>query len=450
MQNQKQKEQLPLRIAKITLAIIVITGVGTIIFGGGAVIMKYYSGEVNDRITKPVNQETGNYYDLLEKKCDGSSCCLSSLKYMKENNYKEANKDHSCPDGFKASGLKCITSLSWCEPIKEENCAKSGEFANPEELKGKTKYLDNCCPGLKKLNVFEINDNGECEEIIGNPFPTCMPCGNGVCESIDGFKENKCNCPKDCGDGIDISDWQTYRNEEFGFEFKHSENWKQCEEKNVCFRKEISFEPPRRFTEISIEANQNNQNLSLDEIIFDFESTGRVYEQKEYITLNNKKVFKAEIANLGMVSGRQFLIVGDNYWYDIIIGGTDTEKVEIDQILSTFKFINQNEIKKISCISKSEKEKSCEVDYQSKFELVKSFYYNLEKCPEDYVIPPGGCFLTGISYDKEYIQELESIKEGECGVEETHLFKAIKKGKTEITTSGTCQFDGMKYEINIK
>jgi len=41
---------------------------------------------------------------------------LSSLKVMRENNYKEADENYKCPNGFKTSGLRCESSLSWCEP----------------------------------------------------------------------------------------------------------------------------------------------------------------------------------------------------------------------------------------------------------------------------------------------------------------------------------------------
>jgi len=267
MSKQKQKEPLPIMIVKTVLAIAVLTGLGTIIFGGGVVIMKYYNSEVNNEMVKPVNQEKENYYDVLEKRCAGDSCCLSSLKIMKENNYKEADKDYKCPDVFKLSGLRC----------------ESSEFVNPDNLKGKTNYPDVCCPGLlKKLRAYKINDNGECEGIVGTPFLTCMPCGNRVCQTINNFEENKCNCPEDCGEEknilderkfyceedndclatctspgcynknwyetvmrgdceaviihscecvnnkcqrteeqSDTSDWQTYRSEEFGFEFKY-------------------------------------------------------------------------------------------------------------------------------------------------------------------------------------------------------------------------------------
>ena len=69
---------------------------------------------------------------------------------------------------------------------------------NPDNLKGKTDYPDFCCSGLKGLRAYKVNDRGECEGITGTPYLTCAPCGNGICDDIDLWFENKCNCPEDC------------------------------------------------------------------------------------------------------------------------------------------------------------------------------------------------------------------------------------------------------------
>lgn len=53
-----------------------------------------------------------------------------------------------------------------------------------------------CCEGFVRRSGKVLAD-GTCDYTKGgyqNLFPTCLACGNGVCEKI----ENKCNCPEDC------------------------------------------------------------------------------------------------------------------------------------------------------------------------------------------------------------------------------------------------------------
>ncbi len=80
----------------------------------------------------------------------------------------------------------------------DSNCAKEGEFVNPDSLKGKTDYPDECCHGLKGLIAYAVNDEEKCEGITGTPYLTCTSCGDGICDEINEWFENKCNCPEDC------------------------------------------------------------------------------------------------------------------------------------------------------------------------------------------------------------------------------------------------------------
>ena len=123
--------------------------------------------------------------------------------------------------------------------------------------------------------------------------------------------------------------------------------------------------------------------------------------------------------------------------------GSDLYKVEVPVVFEEYEKVSE-----LSCVDIAQEGTQCEIDNNNIFELVKSYSYaDKEGCKP----VMGGCFLNDISYDKEYIQKLDSVKteRGKCMIEEAYLFKAIKKGETEIITAGTCDFDKI-YKIIIK
>ena len=94
---------------------------------------------------------------------------------------------------------------------QKRECIKEGEkfYLKPGELQEKE-----CCNNLKTGAVYSIIKDECIPETIAS---ICIDCPNDVC----GLGENKCNCPEDCKEEPDTFDWQTYRNEEFEFEFKY-------------------------------------------------------------------------------------------------------------------------------------------------------------------------------------------------------------------------------------
>ncbi len=123
IKNKKmKKESLSIMTVKTLLAVIIFAGIGTIIIGGGYIIGEYSKNTENKITTKPVNQETENYYDLLEKKCESDSCCLDAIEFMQENNYKETDEDGRCSEGFYRVMGHCEHLLQWCVPIEESYC----------------------------------------------------------------------------------------------------------------------------------------------------------------------------------------------------------------------------------------------------------------------------------------------------------------------------------------
>ena len=205
-----KKESLSIIIVKTLLAVIILVGMGTIIIGGVYIIGEYSKYGENNEIVKSVNQETENYYNVLGKKCK-TDCCLTSLKIMEANNYKEVDQSGNCPDGFEMSRVGCPQTLEWCESVENKNCIEEGGI--------RAGLKDKCCDELKFVN----NESyiSEAEICVASQHSICLNCGNGIC----GIGENRCNCPEDCEEQIDTSDWQTYWNEKFGFEVKYLEEW---------------------------------------------------------------------------------------------------------------------------------------------------------------------------------------------------------------------------------
>ena len=169
-QNQPpKKESLSLMTVKTLLVVLIVAAIGMIVVGR-YIFKDYYEMPENNRIVEPADQKIENYYNLLEKKCAGDSCCLSSLKFMKENNYKEADENYKCPNGFKASGLKCESSLGWCDPIEEKEI--NNEIALCEEIiyeDSKNRcYIDYAMSRNDKNLCEKITDNVLKEECYNN------------------------------------------------------------------------------------------------------------------------------------------------------------------------------------------------------------------------------------------------------------------------------------------
>ncbi|POB12543.1 hypothetical protein [Halobacteriovorax sp. DA5] len=53
-------------------------------------------------------------YDQYIKKCNGNSCCESSIRNAKASESIILEDGKSCPDGYRVEMQKCIGSKRWC------------------------------------------------------------------------------------------------------------------------------------------------------------------------------------------------------------------------------------------------------------------------------------------------------------------------------------------------
>ncbi|MCK5123358.1 MAG: hypothetical protein KAQ87_04415 [Candidatus Pacebacteria bacterium] len=327
-----KKESLSAVFVKTLLAVLLFAGIGTIIIGGGYIIWEYGKNKAENKIAEPVNQET--YYQKLAEDCEkfkkskfvtDYDCCLQSVEIMQKGNFKLASES-ICPDGFQINSLWCGGAYSWCEPIKKADCAKEGETI------GAYSMPEICCAGLKEIGGWHGGYDGDCSlPAPPSGLSICSNCGDGNCNIDTG--ENKCNCPEDCSDEIDTTDWQTYRNEEFGFEVKYPGHFGVSEKDNV-----ISL----------INYYDSSQKIKI------LKHSGPSLETMDMKSVGTHKVLVDEyVSNIELFQGR-FDNNKDKYYLRVFIfekdvyyhAETDKDKLEelssiFNQILSTFKFIEK-------------------------------------------------------------------------------------------------------------
>ena len=159
------------------------------VFAGGYFL---FNQIINITDEVELNKETNSFSNIIdpEGQCGNDNCCLASLEKIRKHKYLKYDKENGCAAGYEENKLNCETSLSWCEAVKEEICAKAGEeisiMPTPNGELGKK-----CCAGLtESASYTEINN--ECAPELD--VAICLNCLDGTC----GPGENKCNCPEDC------------------------------------------------------------------------------------------------------------------------------------------------------------------------------------------------------------------------------------------------------------
>ena len=119
------------------------------------------------------------------------------------------------------------------EPIDEfKNCAEEGEQFSEVYTED---YPETCCEGLTNWESgmdTSISIADECYAtgaMAGSPVGTCINCGNGICEDIEGV----CSCSEDCS-GKNKSDFLSIE------DFCQSESWNRTFS-NVCINEINGF-----------------------------------------------------------------------------------------------------------------------------------------------------------------------------------------------------------------
>jgi len=145
-----------------------------------------------------------------------------------------------------------------------------------------------------------------------------------------------------CPGEVDTSNWQTYRNEEFGFEFKYPENWAISGE--IILDRRVVIQDPElvlpNFGDISIGVDfqvvDNKESLDLSKWVVkysrdDGQDTNRMIDGRYVIYKTFTDEISLDPAAVAFIADQNRII---------ILAAVGDYINELDQILSTFRFVD--------------------------------------------------------------------------------------------------------------
>ena len=199
---------------KTLLAVLLFAGIGTIIIGGGYIVGEYSkisNNQTNNKIWNSIYKCSEEHPEFCDRSCNIDSDCYPTCTHNMGCLRSEEGQ-------VGASAIRCEVAPFSCKC--EDNTCKIVEY---EEVEEKNKCLltpeVGPCKAIIKKYYFDYKEN-KCQEFIW-----------GGCLGVVPFETME-DCKKECEKQEDVSDWQTYQDEEFGFEVKYPSNYIEKEKEN--------------------------------------------------------------------------------------------------------------------------------------------------------------------------------------------------------------------------